>query len=183
MQEVFALAEETKNMTHGYFDIHTADGTIDPAGLVKGWAINNAAKLLDTLGCKNFQVDAGGDIQSRGKNAEGGEWSIGIRNPFHLGEIIKVVYPHGQGVATSGTYIRGKHIYDPRSGEPVETDILSLTVVGPDIYEADRFATAAFAMGERGIEFIENLYGFEGYAVNEKGVAVMTSGFTSYTSQ
>ena len=183
MKTVFALAEETKQLTHGYFDIHTADGMIDPLGLVKGWAINNAAHMLDELGCKNFQVDAGGDIQTRGKNEEGNEWSVGIRNPFNRGEIIKVIYPRGAGVATSGTYIRGKHIYDPHSGEPVVTPVLSLTVVGPDVYEADRFATAAFAMGERGVEFIEQLDGFEGYAVDEKGVATMTSGFTKYTSQ
>ena len=147
---------------------------------MKGWAIWRAAKLIETRGFKNFYVDAGGDVQVSGKNAQGEPWSIGIRNPFNRDEIVKVLQPDGRGVATSGTYIRGKHIYDPRSGEPVETDILSLTVVGPDIYEADRFATAAFAMGKEGIKFIENLEGFEGYLIDKDGLATMTSGFEKY---
>jgi len=48
------------------------------------------------------------------------------------------------------------------------------------VYEADRFATAAFAMGKKGILFIESLTGFEGYAVDNKGIATYTNGFTAY---
>ena len=58
---------------------------------------------------------------------------------------------------------------------------MSLTVIGPDIYEADRFATAAFAMGMEGIEFIERLSGFEGYIITNEGIATMTSGFEQFT--
>jgi thiamine biosynthesis lipoprotein len=63
---------------------------------------------------------------------------------------------------------------------PLVTDVLSLTVIGPNIYEADRFATAAFAMGEEGIRFIERLEGFEGYMIDRRGQATFTSGFTRY---
>jgi thiamine biosynthesis lipoprotein len=181
MKLVFALAEETKQLTQGYFDIKRPDGLIDPSGIVKGWAINNVAILLSLLGHKNFYVEAGGDIQTRGTNAEGNEWRIGIRNPFNQSEIIKVVYPHQKGIATSGTYIRSNHIYNPHSKQSVDTSVASLTVIGPDVYEADRFATAAFAMGDAGVEFIERLDGFEGYAIDTRGLATMTSGFTAYT--
>lgn len=181
VKEVFALSEETKQETNGYFDIRRSDGTYDPSGLVKGWAIRNAADLLAALGYKNFYVDAGGDIQTRGRNTDGKEWSVGIRNPSNRDEIIKIVYPKGSGIATSGTYIRGEHIYDPHSGETATTELAAITVIGPDIFEADRFATAAFAMGRRGIEFIEQLDGFEGYAVLKDGKAVMTSGFDNFT--
>ena len=58
--------------------------------------------------------------------------------------------------------------------------IMSLTVVGPDVYEADRFATAAFAMGRAGIEFIEARPGLEGYLVDRTGQATLTSGFSGY---
>lgn len=180
MRDIFALSEETKQLTKGYFDIRRADGTYDPSGIVKGWAIYNAALLLQDLGCDNFFVDVGGDIQTSGKNAEGDEWRIGIRSPFKREEIVKVVYPRGQGVATSGTYIRGEHIFDPYTGAAVETNLASLTVIGPNIYEADRFATAAFAMGPQGIVFIEELPGFEGYAIDMQGTAVLTSGFDTY---
>ena len=84
-------------------------------------------------------------------------------------------------MATSGSYIRGAHIYNPHAPTAALTDILSITVVGPDVYEADRFATAAFAMGREGINFIERLQGFEGYAIDKSGVATLTSGFEHYT--
>jgi thiamine biosynthesis lipoprotein len=60
------------------------------------------------------------------------------------------------------------------------TDVVSLTVIGPNIYEADRFATAAFAMGEEGIRFIGRLAGFEGYMIDRRGQATFTNGFTRY---
>lgn len=181
MREVFALAEKTKRETGGFFDIMRPDGTLDPSGIVKGWAILNAARLLSSRGFEDFYVDAGGDIQSSGKNAAGEGWTVGIRNPFKGDEIIKVIRPDGTGVATSGSYERGRHIYNPRAPEMKLNDILSITVIGPDILEADRFATAAFAMGRHGIGFIESIPGFEGYAVDKDGIATMTSGFESYT--
>jgi thiamine biosynthesis lipoprotein len=50
-------------------------------------------------------------------------------------------------------------------------------VIGPNVYDADRFATAAFAMGRNGIEFIEKLAGFEGYLIDQERQATYTSGF------
>ena len=53
-------------------------------------------------------------------------------------------------------------------------------MIGPDVLEADRFATAAFAMGKAGIVFIEQMPGLEGYAVTGNGRATLTSGFGAY---
>lgn len=181
MKEVLERAEETKHATDGYFDVYTPDGFLDPSGLVKGWAINIAADRIHAAGHENFWVDAGGDIQTGGKNNDGGEWSVGIRSPLNVNDIVKVIYPRGKGVATSGTYIRGEHIWDPHTGKPVSSEMVSLTVIGPNVYEADRFATAAFAMGNTGISFIEALPGFEGYVIDKRGIATMTSGFSGYT--
>jgi FAD:protein FMN transferase len=180
MREVLDLAEQTKRETDGYFDIRQPDGRLDPSGIVKGWAIRNAARKLDTAGVTNYFVDAGGDIQSRGSNAEGKEWSVGVRNPFNPREVVKVIHPKGQGVATSGSYVRGQHIYDPHAPHRPIEDIVSLTVIGPDVYEADRFATAAFAMGKAGVHFIERRSGLEAYMIDRQGVATMTTGFKSY---
>lgn len=182
MRLIFKLAEETKNLTHGYFDIKTPGGTYDPSGLVKGWAIFNAVNILKDNGVKNFYVEAGGDIQTYGRNEENKPWCIGIQNPFNKKrEVIKKVYLKDNGIATSGTYIRGQHIYNPINKEAPENDTISLTVIGPNIFEADRYATAAFAMGNEGIQFIESLKGFEGYAINKNGIATMTTGFNNYT--
>lgn len=180
MQEVFALSEKTKRETDDYFDIKKPNGLFDPSGLVKGWAIHNASNILKEKGYKNFYIEAGGDIETFGKNKEGKPWTIGIRNPFNTDELIKILEVENKGVATSGNYIRGNHIYDPLNKKDAVADIVSLTVIGPNIYEADRFATAAFAMGENGIFFIENLPGFEGYVVDKNGTATMTQGFKNY---
>lgn len=180
MLEILQLCEETKKLTNGYFDIKSKDGKYDPSGLVKGWAINNATKILQDRGFKNFYVEAGGDIQVQGRNSNGENWRVGIRNPFNVEEIIKVVSLTDIGIATSGNYIRGQHIYNPHQTGELISEIVSLTVIGKNIYEADRFATAAFAMGEKGIGFIEGLPGFEGYMINKDGIATMTSGFEHY---
>jgi len=176
---VLDLCEQTKRETNGYFDIRH-NGKLDPSGLVKGWAIEQAAKRLRKQGVKNFYVEAGGDIQTNGVNSSGERWHIGIRNPFDLQEIVKVLAVSDEGVATSGTYIRGQHIYDPHAPNlPIET-IKSLTVIGPNIYEADRFATAAFAMAEDGIRFIDSLEGFEGYMIDHNKIATFTRGLERY---
>jgi len=181
MHEIFEIAEKTNKESHGYFDIRRPDGSIDPSGIVKGWAILNTAARIRAAGHENYFVNAGGDIAMHGKNAEGEEWSVGIRNPFNIQEIVKVVFPRGEGIATSGSYIRGDHIYNPHAPEEKIREIVSITVIGPDVLEADRFATAAFAMGKDGISFIERLDGFEGYAIDANGIATMTSGFGAYT--
>lgn len=183
MRLVLTLAEETKKATGGYFDIQKPDGSYDPSGLVKGWAIWNAAQLLKKEGFHDFYVEAGGDIQPYGTNAERWPWAIGIKNPWNEHENIKIVYAkNDEGVATSGTYIRGEHIYDPHTGDAANA-ITSLTVIGPNIYEADRFATAAFAMGKDAIRFIEALPGFEGYMIDNEKMATMTTGFEKYTDE
>ena len=182
MKLVFALSEKTKLETKGFFNIQTPGGSYDPSGLVKGWAVWNAAELLRREGFRNFYVDAGGDIQPHGMNAEGTPWAIGIKNPWNKEESVKTVYVSTEGVATSGTYIRGLHIYDPLHGNRAVNDIASLTVIGPNVYEADRFATGAFAMGRDAINFIEGLKGFEGYMIDSEKVATFTSGFERYTT-
>jgi thiamine biosynthesis lipoprotein len=180
MMEVFALAERTKSETAGFFDIRQPDGTFDPSGIVKGWAIRNAAALVGDAGVGDFFIEAGGDIQACGKNASGHDWRVGIRNPFNAQEIVKVVYPRGSGLATSGTYVRGQHIYNPHApGNPIR-DIVSMTVIGADVLEADRFATAAFAMGRDGISFIEQTPGLVGYAIDANGRATPTTGFREF---
>jgi thiamine biosynthesis lipoprotein len=180
LREVLALAERTRRETDGYFDIARPDGFLDPSGIVKGWAIREVARLIEGLGFADYLVDAGGDIQCRGRAADGEAWRIGIRNPFDAMEIVKIVAPRDRGIATSGTSARGQHIYDPHEPDRELRDVVSLTVIGPDVLEADRFATAAFAMGQDGIGFIEARPGLEGYLIGADRVAVQTSGFREF---
>lgn len=182
MQEVFALCERTRDETDGYFN-HVRGDCYDPTGVVKGWAIHRAAELLRRAGHTNFFIDAGGDSEIAGHNADGEAWRVGIRNPFCETEVVKILHMSGGGIATSGTSMRGQHIYNPHAPEKLITDIVSMTVVGPDVCSADRFATAAFAMGTQGITFIDGLAGHEGYMIDARGCATMTRGFETYVQQ
>ena len=105
---------------------------------------------------------------------------MGIRNPFNHQQNIKILELDGKGIATSGTYSRGQHIYNPFSPDKDLEKIVSISVIGPNVYEADRFATAAFAMQDNGIYFIESLPGFEAYAIDRNGIATATSAFHTY---
>ena len=178
MREVLRLSEETRQLSGGYFDVWFK-GRFDPSGLVKGWAINKAAGMLDADGFVSFSIEAGGDIETRGANEEGLPWAIGLRNPFEPSKLMRSVLLGNQGIATSGTYIRGEHIYNPRTGAKANA-LASLTVIGPNVYEADRIATAAFAMGADGIRFVAGLPQLDAYSVDWSGTATYTPGFARH---
>jgi thiamine biosynthesis lipoprotein len=179
MKTILQLCEDTKHETHGYFNIKH-EGKLDPSGLVKGWAIYHAAQLIEKAGCKHYYVNAGGDIEVHGKNKDGTPWQVGIRNPFNRNEIVKVVSLSNGGVATSGTYIRGLHIYNPHKLDKQASELQSVTIVGPNIYDADRYATAIFAMGKRGMQLIDAIPGLEVYMIDNKGIATWSEGFEQY---
>lgn len=179
MKLILNLAGDTKEVTQGFFDIYQ-NKFMDPSGIVKGWAIQKASEIISDAGFTDFYVSAGGDIQTRGLNKNRQKWQVAIRNPFNLTQNVKVLRLSGEGVATSGTYERGHHIYNPK--EELNDDIVSLTVVAKNVYEADRFATAAFAMGKDGINFIEKQKGLEGYMIDKNSMATMTRGFEKYAN-
>lgn len=178
LRKILRLSQKTKQQTEGYFDVYF-NGKLDPSGIVKGYAIHNAAKMLEEKGYNNFYVEIAGDIEARGKNLQGKKWGVGIKNPFNPKQIIKIVHVSNKGVATSGNYARGPHIFNPVTKKKAES-IASITVIGPNIYEADRFATAAFAMGKEGIYFIEKQKRLEGYMVTLDKIGTYTSGFKNY---
>ena len=175
--DVLALCDAYERRTGGFFSAWRG-AILDPSGLVKGWAIARACAILDAGGHRSYFVDAGGDVRTRGDN--GGEpWRIGIRHPIERGAVVRVLLGRDLAVATSGTYEKGRHIYDPHTGEPVD-ELVSLTVVGPSILEADVQATAAFAMGERAIAHLETVPGYEAYAIGLDLRATWTSGFDAW---
>ena len=179
MQSILWLAELTEQQTFGFFTVWQ-NGRFNPSGIVKGWAIYQAADIVREAGFNNFYIDAGGDVQVYGRNPQAEPWQIGIRNPFDQTQIVKTLSAIDCGVATSGFYQRGRHIYNPHAADDPLDEVVSLTVVGPNVFEADRFATAAFAMGREGIHFIESRPGLEGYMIDKTGMATMSSGFSQY---
>jgi FAD:protein FMN transferase len=163
--------------TGGYFSAWP-EGRFEPSGLVKGWAIDRSGSILDRHGCRDYFVDAAGDVLARGRNAGGGPWRVGVRHPVERDKVVRVVLASDLAVATSGSYEKGNHIVDPHTGRPA-AELLSFTVVGPDILEADVYATAGFAMGRPGLEFVEGRPGYEALAIDHELQGTWTSGFAA----
>ena len=169
VHEVLDRCEVLRIETGGYFDAR-ARGALDPSGLVKGWALDRAAELVDA---DALCLDGGGDLVLRG-----GPWRVGIRHPRERDRLCAVLEVGEGAVATSATYERGEHIADPHSGRPPR-GVLSVTVRGPDLATADAYATAAFAMGAAGPAWTAGLDGYEAMTVLEPGRVLCTSGWRS----
>jgi len=174
VNQAIDLCRLYEQATDGFFSAWI-DGQFDPSGLIKGWAIDRGCSILESSGYRNYYVDAGGDVQTRGQN-DGASWRVGIRHPVERDKVVRVVLASGLAVATSGTYEKGQHILDPHTREPVDT-WLSFTVVGPDILQADVLATACFAMGIAGLDFVSHRAGYEAYAIDKQLCAAYTPGF------
>jgi thiamine biosynthesis lipoprotein len=139
VRDILDRCERLRAQTNGYFDAY-AGGRLDPSGVVKGWAVDRAADLLDAAGVREYVVNAGGDMRLRGS------WRVGIQHPRERQAIAAVVEATDLALATSGEYARGRHVLDPHTGAP-PNGILSATISGPDLATADAYATAALAMG------------------------------------
>jgi thiamine biosynthesis lipoprotein len=166
LREVLGLCEQVRVASDGYFDIrgHRADGAPDPTGLVKGWSLERAGRILEAAGARNYCINGGGDVVARGEAAPGQLWRVGIRHPLIADRLAAVLAVGDGAVATSGTYERGDHIRNPASGKAA-AGLLSVTVVGPDLTFADAYATAAFAMGPIGLAWVASLDGYEGCSI------------------
>ena len=175
VQAVLERCEELRDETDGFFDAK-AEGKLDPSGLVKGWAVDEAAAILEQGGARSFAIYAGGDVVVRGRPEPGDHWHVGIRHPEHADRMAAVVEATDLAVATSGAYARGEHVVDPHTGRP-PSGLLSVTITGPELATADAYATAAFAMGERGPAWTAQLDGYEAFSILESGTVLSTPGF------
>ncbi|HZU12532.1 MAG TPA: FAD:protein FMN transferase [Chloroflexota bacterium] len=195
VQSVLARCEELRVETDGYFDIHSnhlpvpltaAGGTImttgiDPSGFVKGWSVDRAARILDAAGAGNYGINAGGDVVVRGGALPDAAWRVGIRHPFQRDQVAAVVTVSDLAVATSGAYERGEHIVNPHTGEP-PSDVLSVSIVGPDLGTADAYATAIFAMGIDGPAWTTRLFGYEAMIILADRTVLSTRWFPKETA-
>jgi FAD:protein FMN transferase len=167
LREVLDVCARLWRDTDGYFDVY-ATGRLDPSGYVKGWSAEVASARLVAAGSTNHFVNAGGDVRVRGCSAPGQPWHVAIRHPWQRDGAYLVVAGTDLAVATSGTYERGCHVVNPRTGEPAAA-LRSVTVVGPDLAVADAYATAGVAMGLPGLDWLARLPGYEVAVVTEDG--------------
>lgn len=133
---------------------------LDFSAIAKGYGCDRVAEMLQQHGVKNLMVEIGGEIVVHGSNPQGQPWRMGVSKPIEdslnvNNEIESVITFNDGALATSGNYRNfyyrdGKkyaHTIDPKTGHPVEHNLLSATVIAPDCATADAYATAFMVMG------------------------------------
>jgi FAD:protein FMN transferase len=139
------------------------DLTLDMCGIAKGHALDRMVDAIEALGSKDFLVEIGGEVATRGQHPEGRPWQVAIESPDPGSQALqRVLDLTGEALATSGDRINGydhgdrrySHIIDPHRRRPSSSDLASVSVLAPTAMRADALATALFAMGhEAGPDF------------------------------
>lgn len=162
--EVLALGEQARRESGGAFDVRR-EGRLDPSGVVKGWAVERAARPLKHLDDTDFCLSAGGDMVCRVADPDRPAWRVGIEDPHDPTRVVAVMPVRDGAVATSGLAHRGGHVVDARTGR-VPRALASVSVVAADLVTADIDATAAFAMGAEGAGWLGRRAGRTGIVVH-----------------
>ena len=179
VDEVLTRCLALERATDGFFSVRAA-GRLDPSGLVKGWAVDGAARAARRRGRRAL-------LRQRRRRrrrarpagagpAAGASASATRSSPTRLAAVLAV---EDLAVATSGEYERGAHIVDPHTGAP-PTGLLSVTVIGPDLATADAYATAAFAMGADGPAWTTTLAGYDALCITTDHRVLSTPGFARH---
>ena len=175
MAEVLALCRTAREMSHGWFDPWAMPGGVDPTGLVKGWAAQRALEALASDGISGALVNAAGDIAGFGGPEGATPFRIGIVDPSSPDRLACVVELAG-AIATSGTYERGAHLFDPHTRRPAAR-LASASVSGPDLGLADALATALAVAGDDALQMVAALEGYEALAIGPTGTWRWTERF------
>ena len=160
-------------------EINLNGAKIDLGGCAKGYTTDKIRDFLKEKQVKNAVINLGGNLYMMGEKQD-----IGIKNPFNDGSIVTLRIAN-KAVVTAGTYERGfrsgdtyyHHILDTKTGYPVKTDLVSVTVIADDATDADILSTALICMGlNSGINFIEKTEGVEALFITTDGEIHISSG-------
>jgi len=156
---------------------------IDLGGIAKGYAGDEAVRILKEFGVEHALVNLGGNILTVGGKPDGSDWHIGLQNPRAEdggARHFAIIDVRDSSVVTSGDYerymvdiyketgVRYHHIFNPRTGYPAESGLISTTIVSESAIDADALSTSLFIMGkEKGLPFIGQL-GFQAVCVTDE---------------
>ncbi len=155
--------------------------TLDLGSIAKGYGVDTIADLLSTSRIKHFLVEIGGELRASGKNKKGKNWSVGISKPdkfFANQDLYKIIQLKNSAIATSGNYrnffeLNGKtysHIIHPKTGFPVDNNIVSASVVSKACTFADGLATALMVMDiQKGLSLVNQIEGTECLIIQKNG--------------
>ena len=156
--------------------------------IAQGYTCDYICRGMDKMGIENYLLEVGGEILCKGINPKGKEWSIGIDKPidgnFIPGQSVEaVIEVSNKGLVTSGNYRKfyikdGKkyaHTIDPRTGYPVDHNLLSATIIASNAMLADAYATYCMVIGfEQAKTSVESRADLEGCLIYDDGGEFVT---------
>ena len=158
--------------------------SVDFGSVAKGFASDEIVKILSENNILSALIDFGGNIIAFGEKPDSSFWRIGIKNPFG-GEVSLAVKVKNQMVITSGGYERFFtdenqkkyiHIFDGKTGFPVENEIESVTIICENGLYADTLSTALFIIGsENAVSFWRERKDFQMIILQKDGSILYTS--------
>lgn len=133
---------------------------LDLSSIAKGFGVDKVAEHLEQAGISNYLVEIGGELRAKGKNAAQQIWRVGIEQPeFAQAQQAQIVVSlNNLSMATSGNYRnfhmdeqgrRLSHIIHPKTAEPINHQLASITVIHPSAMTADGLSTGLFVLGEQ----------------------------------
>ena len=158
---------------------------IDLGAVAKGYAADEALKILDDSVCKSAILNLGGTVVAYGGKTGGEPWKVGVANPQNSADYIGYVSVKDKIIATSGSYERCfeengtvySHIINPQTGVPVSNGIESVTIIADNGMRSDGLSTALFVMGlEKAQAYHRAHGGFDYVILTDDGKAHVTPG-------
>ncbi len=137
---------------------------VDLGGVAKGWIADKLGACFERFGISSYIINLGGNVLTHGQKPNGKTWNVGLQHPFRKDALIGSVPLGNASAVTSGIYERGfehdgvyyHHILNPKTGYPVQTDLLSATVISEFSLYAEGYSTILLALGlDRATEFVK----------------------------
>lgn len=161
------------------------DMMLDLGAVAKGYAADEAERILRENGVTSALIDLGGNIQLIGTKPDGSNWRLGIKDPTGAGNV-GVLTVSDCAVVTSGNYERSftaedgtvyGHIIDPETGYPVDNGLLSVTIVADEGRLCDSLSTSLFVMGaDKALDFWSNNKNFNVILITDNAELLITEG-------
>jgi FAD:protein FMN transferase len=157
---------------------------LDLSSIAKGYAVDVLAEALIAQQIADFLVEVGGEMRLSGSSPRGDAWRIAVERPQPGARSVALgIALSDAAVATSGDYRnyfevdgrRYSHSIDPRSGWPVQHDLVSVTVIAADCMRADAWATALTVLGAEAALALAESQGLAVYLLRRDGESIVTS--------
>ena len=190
INEALAFTDYTAlTLQEGECFLQKAGMQLDLGGIAKGFAADECARIIKAHHIDNALIDIGGTVTALGVRPDGKPLIIGIRDPrLRQGEPIMAVIGHNKSIATSGSYeryfeqdgIRYHHILDPATGYPVQSNLVSVSILSPTAADADALSTACFVLGyQKSLELLRSFPDTAAIFIFDDNTVRTTPGFES----